>query len=170
MSNLFAIAYPDLATAQAVRSEAVGLQTQKLIDLEDAVVVERREDGRIKLHQQASTTGAGAASGALWGGVIGLLFFMPFLGAAVGGAAGAAVGASTDIGVDDNFMREVAQHLQPGTAAVFLLVRKATADKVVPALARHGGQIIQTSLSAEAEAELKATVEASRPQPAPASA
>ncbi|MFJ8044492.1 DUF1269 domain-containing protein [Kitasatospora sp. NPDC096147] len=162
MSNLFAIAYPDLATAQQVRAEAVGLQKQKLIDLEDAVVVERREDGKIKLHQAVSTTGAGAASGALWGGVIGLLFFMPFLGAAVGGATGAAVGASTDVGVDDNFMRQVGEHLQPGSAAVFLLVRKATADKVVPALARYGGQIIQTSLSAEAEAELRATVEASR--------
>ncbi|MFE7188372.1 DUF1269 domain-containing protein [Kitasatospora sp. NPDC057541] len=170
MSNLFAIAYPDLATAQAVRNEAVGLQKQRLIELEDAVVVERREDGRIKLHQQVSTTGAGAASGAVWGGVIGLLFFMPILGAAVGGAAGAAVGATTDIGVDDDFMRQVGQHLQPGTAAVFLLVRTATADKVVPALARYGGRIIQTSLSAEAEAELKATVEASRAQAAPASA
>ncbi|MGW3076861.1 MULTISPECIES: DUF1269 domain-containing protein [unclassified Kitasatospora] len=164
MSNLFAIAYPDLATAQAVRSEAIGLQKQKLIELEDAVVVERRADGRIKLHQQVSTTGAGAAGGALWGGVIGLLFFMPLVGAAVGGATGAAVGASTDIGVDDDFMRQVGEHLQPGTAAVFLLVRKATADKVVPALARFGGRIIQTSLSAEAEAELKATVEASRSQ------
>ncbi|MFG2906393.1 DUF1269 domain-containing protein [Kitasatospora sp. NPDC048286] len=164
MSNLFAIAYPDLATAQAVRNEAIGLQKQKLIELEDAVVVERRADGRIKLHQQVSTTGAGAAGGALWGGVIGLLFFMPLVGAAVGGAAGAAVGASTDIGVDDDFMRQVGEHLQPGTAAVFLLVRKATADKVVPALARFGGRIIQTSLSAEAEAELKATVEASGSQ------
>ncbi|MFF8769529.1 DUF1269 domain-containing protein [Kitasatospora sp. NPDC015120] len=169
MSNLFAIAYPDLATARAVRDEAVALQKQRLIELEDAVVVERREDGKIKLHQQVSTTGAGAASGAVWGGVIGLLFFMPLLGAAVGGAAGAAVGATTDIGVDDDFMRQVGQHLQPGTAAVFLLVRTATADKVVPALARHGGRIIQTSLSAEAEADLRATVEASRTQ-APASA
>ncbi|MFE6869978.1 DUF1269 domain-containing protein [Kitasatospora sp. NPDC057692] len=167
MSNLFAIAYPDLATARAVRDEAVGLQKQRLIELEDAVVVERRADGKIKLHQQVSTTGAGAASGAVWGGVIGLLFFMPILGAAVGGAAGAAVGATTDIGVDDDFMRQVGQHLQPGTAAVFLLVRRATADKVVPALARHGGRIIQTSLSAEAEADLRATVEAARSHAAP---
>ncbi|WP_316526622.1 DUF1269 domain-containing protein [Kitasatospora brasiliensis] len=162
MSNLFAIAYPDLATAQAVRGEAIGLQKQKLIELEDAVVVERRADGKIKLHQQVNTTGAGAASGALWGGVIGLLFFMPLVGAAVGGATGAAIGASTDIGVDDDFMRQVGEHLQPGTAAVFLLVRTATADKVVPALARYGGRIIQTSLSAESEAELAAIVDASR--------
>lgn len=162
MSNLFAIAYPDLTTAEQVRSTLIGLQKQKLIDLEDAVVVERKQDGKIKLHQAVSTTGAGAASGALWGGVIGLLFFMPFLGAAIGGATGAAVGAATDVGVDDNFMRQVGEHLKPGSAAVFLLVRKATADKVIPAVAQYGGQIIQTSLSAEAEAELRATVAAAR--------
>lgn len=154
MSNLFAIAYPDVATAQQVRDTAIGLQKQKLIDLEDIVVVERRPDGKIKLHQATSTTGAGAASGALWGGVIGLLFFMPFLGAAVGGATGAAVGASVDIGADDNFMRQVGQKLEPGSAALFMLVRSATADKVVPALAQYGGEIIQTSLSTEQEEHL----------------
>ncbi|MER8182991.1 DUF1269 domain-containing protein [Kitasatospora sp. NPDC094015] len=162
MSNLFAIAYPDPATARKVRDEAVALQKQKLIELEDIVVVERRDDGRIKLHQAVSTTGAGAASGALWGGVIGLLFFMPFLGAAIGGATGAAVGASTDVGVDDGFMRQVGEHLQPGSAAVFLLVRKATADKVVPALARFGGRILQTSLTTEEEEHLREAVRAAQ--------
>ncbi|WP_035798511.1 DUF1269 domain-containing protein [Kitasatospora mediocidica] len=162
MSNLFAIAYPDLTTAQQVRNEVIGLQKQQLIELEDVVVVERRDDGKIKLHQATNTTGIGAASGALWGGVIGLLFFMPFLGAAVGGAAGAAVGASTDVGVDDSFMRQVGEHLLPGTAAVFLLVRKATADKVVPALARYGGKIIQTSLSDEEEEHLREAVRAAQ--------
>lgn len=162
VSNLFAIAYPDLATAQQVRNEAFSLQKQRLLDLEDIVVVERRADGKIKLHQATNTTGAAAASGALWGGVIGLLFFMPFLGAAVGGATGAAVGSSVDVGVDDNFMRQVGEKLQAGTAAVFLLVREATADKVVPALAQYGGHIIQTSLSAEAEEHLKETVKAAQ--------
>ncbi|GAA4861831.1 DUF1269 domain-containing protein [Kitasatospora terrestris] len=163
MSNLFAIAYPDLATAQQVRDELVGLQKQKLIELEDVVVVERRADGKVKLHQAVSTTGAGAASGALWGGVIGLLFFMPFLGAAVGGATGAAVGASTDVGVDDNFMRQVGEQLEPGGAAVFALVRKATADKVVPAVAAFGGRLIQTSLSHEEEEHLKEIAKAAQP-------
>ncbi|MFG2824361.1 DUF1269 domain-containing protein [Kitasatospora sp. NPDC048365] len=163
MSNLFAISYPDLPTAQKVRDELVGLQKQKLIELEDVVVVERREDGKIKLHQAVSTTGVGAASGALWGGVIGLLFFMPFLGAAVGGATGAAIGASTDTGVDDNFMRQVGEQLEPGSAAVFALVRRATADKVVPAVAAFGGRLIQTSLSHEEEEHLKEIAKAAQP-------
>ncbi|MEV8096013.1 DUF1269 domain-containing protein [Kitasatospora sp. NPDC085879] len=162
MSNLFAIAYPDVATAQQVRDTAIGLQKQKLIDLEDIVVVERRPDGKVKLHQAVNTTGIGAASGALWGGVIGLLFFMPFLGAAIGGATGAAVGAATDTGVDDNFMRQVGQKMEPGSAALFLLVRSATADKVVPALAQYGGEILQTSLSADQEEHLVEALKAAK--------
>jgi uncharacterized membrane protein len=59
-------------------------------------------------------------------------------------------------------MRQVGEHLQPGSAAVFLLVRKATADKVVPALAQYGGRIIQTSLSTEAEEHLREVVKASQ--------
>ncbi|MFJ5232433.1 DUF1269 domain-containing protein [Kitasatospora sp. NPDC088391] len=163
MSNLFAIAYPDVSTAQKVRDELVGLQKQKLIDLEDVVVVERREDGKIKLHQAVSNAGVGAASGALWGGVIGLLFFMPFLGAAIGGATGAAVGASTDTGVDDNFMRQVGQKMAPGSAAVFALVRSATQDKVIPAVAQFGGELIQTSLSHEEEEHLREIAKAANP-------
>ncbi|MEV6211243.1 DUF1269 domain-containing protein [Kitasatospora sp. NPDC051914] len=162
MSNLFAIAYPDVATAQQVRDTAIGLQKQKLIDLEDIVVVEHRADGKVKLHQAVNTTGIGAASGALWGGVIGLLFFMPFLGAAVGGATGAAVGAATDTGVDDKFMRQVGQKMEPGSAAVFMLVRSATADKVVPALGQYGGEILQTSLSAEQEEHLLEALKAAK--------
>lgn len=64
MSNLIAVAYPDVATVEKVRELLSDLQKQKLIQPEDAVVVERREDGRVKLHQAVSTTGAAAAGGA----------------------------------------------------------------------------------------------------------
>ncbi|MEV4557042.1 DUF1269 domain-containing protein [Kitasatospora sp. NPDC049285] len=163
MSNLFAIAYPDVDTAKRVRDELIGLQKQKLIDLEDVVVVERREDGKIKLHQAMSNTGMGAASGALWGGVIGLLFFMPFLGAAIGGATGAAVGAATDTGVDDNFMRQVGMKMAPGSAALFALVRSSTQDKVIPAVAQYGGELLQTSLSTDEEEHLREIAKAAYP-------
>lgn len=161
MSNLIAVAYPDVATAQKVRAELVDLQKQKVLQLEDAVVVERRQDGSIKLHQAYSTVGAGAAGGALWGGLIGLLFLNPLLGAAVGGATGAAVGATQDIGVDDDFMRRVGEGLVPGAAALFVLVAQAVPEKVLPQVAPYGGQLIQSSLSAEAEERLREAVQAS---------
>jgi uncharacterized membrane protein len=155
MSDLIAIAYDDAATANNVREKVFGLQKQHLIELEDAVVVERKNDGKIKLHQSRSNAGMGAAGGALWGGLIGLVFLMPLLGAAIGAGAGAIAGAAADVGVDDDFMRELGNEMKPGSAALFLLVAKATPDKVVPELAKLGGRLMRTSLSADQEAHLK---------------
>jgi Protein of unknown function (DUF1269) len=96
-----------------------------------------------------------AAGGALWGGLIGLIFLVALLGAAIGGATGAAAGAVTDVGVDDKFMKELGQKLQPGNAAVFVLVRRSTPDKVLPRISQYGGDVIHSSLSEHAEGTLQ---------------
>src|SRR3954464_8887645 len=97
VSNLVAIAYDDLGTAQQVVSNLGRAQAAHEIELDDLVIVERREDGKVKLHQP-SMAGAGAAGGALWGGLIGLIFLMPLFGMAIGAASGAAAGAQGDAG------------------------------------------------------------------------
>jgi uncharacterized membrane protein len=152
MSDLVAVAYPDLATAQEVAANTAQLQKAHEIELEDMVIVERRADGKIKLHQP-SLAGTGAVSGALWGGLIGLIFFMPLLGMAIGGAAGAAGGALSDYGIDDNFMKELGNELEEGNAAVLLLIRKVSIDKVLPKI-KIPGKVIQTSLDNESEQRL----------------
>jgi uncharacterized membrane protein len=155
MSDLIVIAYDDVGSATAARDKLIDLQRQNLITLEDAAVVERRDNGKIKLHQVRNMTASGAMGGMLWGGLIGLLFFMPFLGMALGGATGAAVGSTSDLGVDDSFMKELGTKLQPGGAALFLLVLRSTPEKVVPEVARYGGHIMSTSLTTEQEASLR---------------
>jgi uncharacterized membrane protein len=154
MSNLVAIAYDDVEQAQAVTETLGGLMKEHSLELEDAVIVEHRAGGKIKLHQP-SMAGLGAASGALWGGLIGLIFFVPLFGLAIGAASGAAAGALSDHGIDDNFMKELGDKLPEGGAAVFVLVRQATADKVVPEIAKYGGHVIQSSLSDEQETALQ---------------
>jgi uncharacterized membrane protein len=154
MSNLVAIAYDDVEQAQAVTETLGGLMKEHSIELEDAVIVEHRPGGKIKLHQP-SMAGLGAASGALWGGLIGLIFFVPLFGLAIGAASGAAAGALSDHGIDDNFMKELGDKLPEGGAAVFVLVRQATADKVVPEIAKYGGHVIQSSLSDDQETALQ---------------
>ncbi len=152
MSDLIAIAYPDLATAQEVAGNAVRLQKSHELSLDDLVVVEHRAGGKIKLHQP-SMAGAGAAGGALWGGLIGLIFFAPLLGMAVGAAAGAAGGAMSDVGVDDQFMKDLGANLDEGAAAVILLVREMTPDKVLPQI-KIPGKVIQSSLDNDTEQAL----------------
>ena len=158
MSNLVAIAYDDLGTAQQVVSNLGRAQAGHEIELDDLVIVERREDGKVKLHQP-SMAGAGAAGGALWGGLIGLIFLMPLFGMAIGAASGAAAGALTDAGVDDKFMKELGEQLTPGSAAIIALVRRVTMDKVLEGI-QIPGRVIQTSLDNEAEQRLSEALEA----------
>jgi uncharacterized membrane protein len=155
MSTLVAVAYPDVATAERVRQELIEASKEHLVQLQDAVVVEHQPDGKIKLHQGMSTTGAGAAGGALWGGLIGLLFLAPLLGMAVGAASGALAGKLADVGVDDNFMKTLGARLESGGAALIVLGSTEAGDKVIERIKGYGGDVIQTSLDNEAEEHLR---------------
>jgi uncharacterized membrane protein len=155
MSDLIAVAYPDRYNAEAVRETLIDLIAQRTIELEDAVVVTRDEEGKVKLHQALRPAATGAAGRMLWGGLIGRLFLAPVIGMAIGAAAGGAAGALTDVGIDDSFMKKLGASLTPGGAALILLVRKVTPDKVLPHVQRYGGQVIQSSLDDETEARLR---------------
>ena len=160
MSDLVAIAYEDLSTARQVGSNLGEAVRAHQVEVEDAVIVERRDDGKVKLHQP-SMAAVGAVSGALWGGLIGLLFLAPLVGMAFGAAGGAMGGAATDSGVDDEFMKRLGSELEPGGAALIVLVRKMSADKVLPEI-KVPGTVIQTSLSDEDEAALQGALDAAR--------
>ncbi len=161
MSDLIIVAFPDEATAFEARAQLVALQKEYLIEMEDVVIVTREADGDVKLHQAVNLTASGAAGGGMWGALIGLLFLNPLVGAAVGAGAGAIAGKLTDIGINDDFLRDLGKSLEKGGAAVAVLVRKMTADKVLArmSLFKTKGRVLQTSLSADAEAKLKAMIE-----------
>ena len=158
MSDLIVITFDTDAAAFEMRAELVKLQTEYLLQMEDVVVVTRSLDNTVQLNQSVNLTALGAVSGGFWGMFIGMLFLNPLLGAAVGAGAGALSGSFTDVGINDDFMRDLGAKLTPGTAAVFILTRKISADKVAGRLAtlNSRGYILQTSLSAEDEAKLAA--------------
>ena len=158
MSTLIAIAYPDRDTAERVRGELVQATKEHLLQLEDAVVIEHQADGKIKLHQAASMAGVGAAGGAMWGGLIGLLFLAPLVGMAVGAATGAVAGKMSDVGANDNFMKELGAKLPPGGAALIALGQAGARDKLIERVKSYGGDIIQTSLSTDEEEALRAAL------------
>ena len=155
MSDLLVISYPSEAQAEEVRSRLLGMQKEYLIELGDAVVAVKRPDGQVKLNQLFSPVTAGAASGALWGTLIGLVVLMPLVGAALGAASGALGGKLTDVGINDAFMRDVAKSLDSGQAALFLLIRKMTTDKVLAELHGTGGTIMRSSFDETKEQTLR---------------
>ena len=154
MADLFVLGFPTKEEAEAVLEISHDLQRQDLLDLEDAALVWRTADGKIKVQQGYSQVAAGVAGGALWGMLFGLLFLMPVFGMAVGAASGAVAGKLTDVGIDDRFITKVAATLTPGSAAVFALVRHSTPDRVQAALLPYRPTVVRTSLSVQEESEL----------------
>jgi uncharacterized membrane protein len=158
MSTLAVLAFDTEQGAEQTREALVQMQRQNLITLHDAAVVVRSQDGKVRVRQAVNLLGAGALGGAFWGMLIGLLFLAPWLGAAVGAISGAIAGKMSDFGVDDNFIGEVGNSIQPGNFALFLLVVEATMDRVVEELRQHNPRLIQTNLSREDEAKLRAAL------------
>jgi uncharacterized membrane protein len=161
VANLVAIAFPEPSKAFDLRARLVELQKEYLIEMEDIVVVTRDDKGKTKLHQAANLTAVGAVGGGFWGMLIGMLFLNPLVGFAVGAGAGALSGYLSDIGINDEFMKKLGQELKPGGAAVFVLVRKATGDKILDRLKDFAGTgtILQSSLSKDNEEELRKVFE-----------
>ena len=158
MNTLIAVGFKDEFTADEVILKLRKLQSEYLLDLEDAAIVIRNKEGKVRIKQSQELTTAGALSGGFWGLLFGFIFFNPLVGWAVGALAGAVSGALTDIGIDDNFIREVGNTIEPSTSAIFVLVRKATPDKVLEELSKFEGKVLRTSLSKEDEAKLQSVL------------
>lgn len=161
MSNLVAVVFEDESTAFEMRAALIKMQKQNLIDLEDSVVVTRDAKGKVRLDQATNLTTAGAIGGGFWGLLIGLLFLNPLVGAAVGATTGAITARFKDIGVNDEMVRDVGRSLHTGTSALFVLVRRATVDKVLDGLKAFAGKgtIYQSSLNKDDEGALREALE-----------
>jgi len=155
MADLVAIEFSSEAKAEEVRQKLLDLQSEYLIELEDAVVAIKRPDRRVKLDQLFHPAAGGAAYGSLWGLIVGLIFLMPFPGVIVGAAAGAIGGALSDVGINDEFMKQVAESIEGGHAALFLLIRKMTTDKVLASLKGVSGKVLRTSFDTAKEQALR---------------
>jgi uncharacterized membrane protein len=166
MAELVVIGFDNPQEADRVLTELSRLEKEYLVDLEDAVVAIRQPDGKVNLKQSVSmigvTTASGGLYGAMWGTLVGLLFLNPLAGFAVGGLIGAGTGALSgsliDYGIDDKFIRSLAQTLQPNSSALFMLVRKVQPEKVLAELSQFRGRVLRSSLSPEQEARLNAAL------------
>ena len=149
------LAFDSETGASEARDKLFELQKQELITLEDAAVVVRKPDGKTKVKQAHSLVGTGALGGAFWGLLIGLIFLAPLFGMAVGALAGALGGRYSDIGIDNDFIKEVGDTVQPGESALFLLVTQVQTERVIEELSAYDPTVLQTNLSTEDESKLR---------------
>ena len=154
MTHLVVLGLDNRDDAERVFDLAGDLAKQQLLQLEDAAYAYKDDKGKVRIQQSVNLTGAGAAGGALWGTLIGLIFLNPLAGLAVGAATGAVAGKLTDVGINDDMIKQIGQQLQQGKAAVFVLARSATVDRVIEAIKPLNPTVIQTNLTKDREEEL----------------
>ena len=160
MTHLVVLGLDSPAKAEEVFDLAGDLAKQELLQLQDAAYAYRDDKGKVRIHQAVSLTGAGAASGALWGTLIGMLFLMPVAGLAIGAGTGALTGKLADVGINDDTIKQIGGQLEQGKAAVFLLAKSATVDKVFDAIKPYNPTVIQTNLTKDREEELVKALQA----------
>ncbi len=162
MSHLIVAAFDDEFKAEHVRLDLIRMQRKDLVDLEEAAVAIRNSEGKVKLHHVSHFTFPLAISGGFVGTLAGLLVLNPALaaiGMVVGTGAGAVLGALKEIGIEEEFMQEIASHLKPGSSALFILVKSAKPEVVSEELKRFKGKLLQTTLSHTDESKLRAALD-----------
>jgi uncharacterized membrane protein len=157
MATLSVLKFDTPDGAQQMLGTLESLQKQQLIQIQDAAIVTWPQDKKKPKTQQLNSLGGRMAMmGAFWGLLFGLIFLVPIFGLAFGAIMGGLMGHFTDYGIDDNFIKSVRDKVTPGTSALFLLTSGAVLDKVAAAVKGMKFEIMQTNLSAEQEAKLRA--------------
>jgi uncharacterized membrane protein len=159
MSYLVAVLFDDPAEAGKVRKTLSSIQHTGHLSLDDSAIVVKEEDGKIHLKNEVDR---GVKVGALGGSAIGLLLgsvFFPIGGLIIGAIGGALVGKLMDTGVSKTFVDEVTEEMQPGSSAIFFIVRGNDPNPTVAALREYKGKVLQTSLPSEAEETLRRELE-----------
>lgn len=161
MSELVVTIFANEFKAEEVRLDLRKKEAAHLMDLEDSVVLVRNKEGKVKLHHVSHFTIGGALGGGVLGSLLGVLFLNPvfaILGLATGAVVGGVSGAMSHIGIDEDFMEDLAKHLKPGSSALCVLVRE-NLENVLAEIKPFGGKILHTSLLHTDEAKLKAALE-----------
>jgi uncharacterized membrane protein len=147
-SHLWAVGYDDMDGAGRVKDEIVALGWHEhYLILSDVAVVVRHPDGSFTLNREPFPTTANIVGSATVGFIAGLVVGAPLSGAAVGaliGSAGTLV--ASQVGIGDDFVREVQGMMRPGTSALFVLDDAGDMDVILHKMRGLGGTVLKTNV------------------------
>ena len=149
MSSLIVFVFDNEGEVRAFEDELINWQNQGLDRVDDAVVVVRKQDGGVHAEQASRLVGMGSLGGVFWGMLIGALFWSKWWGLSIGGVFG-------DIGVDEEYVRDVGNAIGKGDSAIFLLVNEVLAGQVIKIGESYNTQVYPLEISDENKSRLMA--------------
>lgn len=159
--RLVVLGFPDESSAFSLRELLCQLEEEGILEVGDAVVATRNQQGKVRLHQSLPLVATGAALGSFSGMLLGMLILNPLFGSVVGAAVGAAAATFRDAGIDDSFMTSLTETLTPGSSALFVVVRKTKPEDLIERLKPFAGRckVLQNTMTPENEATLRRCLE-----------
>jgi uncharacterized membrane protein len=134
------------------------LVNSNLIDLNDVAIVERNLEGKVQIKNETYRgEEVGVVGGGLLGALIGGIIF-PVGGIVIGSIAGGLISRFVSHPIDKDFIKDVAEHLKPGSSALFVIVRGDTPDSTLDAMKTYQGKVHYTSMPEESEAALRSAM------------
>jgi uncharacterized membrane protein len=126
------------------------LKRRRVIKILNAAILSKDEDGQFTVQDSKEITPKkGRILGAITGGLVGLLAGPggAIVGALAGLAAGGAAGKHLDEGFSDKFLENLEQYLQPGKAALILLMEHQWVHPASEAMSDQGGYVFQQTIT-----------------------
>ncbi|MCU1354693.1 MAG: hypothetical protein JWM89_111 [Acidimicrobiales bacterium] len=158
VEQIVGVSFDKVTRADEVLLAMTHLQQEGEIAITDAVVVSKDDGGRVHVRQTVDPTpGRAALNGSIWGMLVGAIIGGPvfFVGAAVGAGSAALMAKLVDLGLDDHWVRQVADWLDPGTSALLLLVADDMRPSVVHELGRYEGKVLYCTFPDAVRRELE---------------
>lgn len=167
--TLVGISFPDLFRAQEFLTALQRLASNKMLVLEDAVVVNKDDDGKTVVRETIDPQpGRTAISGGVWTGLFGLILGGPVgwaAGTAIGAGAGALTAKVVDLGISDEWVAWFREAVQPGTATVAILASEIVEDALVAEVHRFAGaKLVYANLDDDMLARINEALLAEDPQ------
>jgi uncharacterized membrane protein len=158
MSELIAVAFDDPLKAEEARLDILKLEHKDLADLEEAVILVVDRNGKARFRHSERFSLPVALGGGFVGTLIGLILINPaiaLIGGLTGTALGAVIGALEEVGIGEDFMKDLARNLNPVSSALFVVVRRGKPEYLIEKLRPYKGKILRTSLSHQDEIRLR---------------
>lgn len=163
-ATMIALRFDHALKAQECLLAMLRLAGAEAVAIEDAAIIDKDDNGRIRLRQSKDINpGQGASAGGLYGSLIGIIGgpIGMIAGGALGAAAGGLWGKLRDIGIDDDHMKEMGERINPGENLLFLLLDRIDQAAFTREMRRFDGSLFESTASDFFDAQLEEALAAS---------
>ena len=141
-----------------------GLKESGDLDLQDAVLVTKFDDGTVKVVETVDPTpGRAALNGAMWTSLLGLVLGGPVgwvAGLGIGAASGVVTAKIVDLGIPDEWVAWFRDAVEPGTSTVVILAEHVHVGALAEEARRFAGaELLYTSMPDHAFEQLREALE-----------